>query len=104
MAVGAGERAAIRSAASCAWARPAAARWRPGARLGMTFPVVGVCPCRTRNTTVGLGALLVRARDRAALATLRARVERAVWTPVRGGTTAHRRLERWFPSTRRRGG
>src|ERR1039457_3752123 len=68
----------------------------------MTFPVVGVCPWRTRNTTVGLGALLVRVRDLVALAAPPARVDRAVWVLGGGGTTPHRRLGGWFLSTRRR--
>ena len=44
---------AIRSATASAWAWPSSERWRPGARPGSTWPVVGVLPWRTRRTTVG---------------------------------------------------
>src|SRR3546814_5333303 len=43
----------MRSATACAWVSPVSARCRPGARPGRTLPVVGVCPCRTRSTSVG---------------------------------------------------
>src|ERR1035441_8250977 len=45
----------MRAATSPAWARPAADRWRSGARPGRIFPVVGVVPWRTMRTTVGRG-------------------------------------------------
>src|SRR3546814_1078805 len=45
--------AELRSATACAWASPVSARCRPGARPGRTLPGVGVCPCRTRSTSVG---------------------------------------------------
>src|SRR5579863_1070632 len=45
----------MRPARRSACARPASERWSPGARPGSIFPVVGVVPCRTSNTVVGLG-------------------------------------------------
>jgi uracil-DNA glycosylase len=50
-----------RSASASAWALPSSARWRPSARPGRTWPVVGVLPWRTKSTKVpGGGALLPR--------------------------------------------
>src|SRR3954470_18239480 len=45
----------MRAATASACFFPSSDRCRPLARPGRSLPVVGVCPCRTRRTSVGLG-------------------------------------------------
>ena len=100
MATGRRAKAAMRSAARSAWARPSSARWRPAAWPGSTLPVVGVLPWRTSRTTVTWRRRVAASRRVPGAATGGPRRRGTGRHAGEGGAPGwghprHRRLARW---------